>query len=73
MKAITKIIFALLFFAVPFSACQKEILSNSVTTNLMPPVAHAGASQTISQPASTASLNGTATSTNGPLLVIYGV
>ena len=68
MKTIFKIIFALLFFVIPFSACQKEVLSNSTTANLIPPVADAGLPLTIAQPASTATLNGTGTSHNGPIV-----
>lgn len=68
MKAIFKIIFALVFFVIPFSACQKEVLTNPSTANLLPPGVDAGLPKTIIQPASTGTLNGTATSHNGPIV-----
>ena len=68
MKRIFKSIFILLVSSLLFSACQKEVLSNAIITNLSAPVADAGPSQTISLPASSASLRGTGTSQNGPIV-----
>ncbi len=68
MKKFFNTAFVLMGSTILFSACQKEILSNPATANLKPPVAHAGLPQTISLPTSTATLTGTASSTNGPIV-----
>jgi hypothetical protein len=64
----TKLCFLLLSSAIFFIGCQKEsgFLMNP-STNLQPPVVNAGANQVIQLPASTFSLIGSATSTNGSI------
>ena len=68
MKLIFKTTIAFLFLAVFFSSCQKDIISNPANTNLTPPAVDAGIPQTIMLPVSSATLNGTATSSNGPIV-----
>jgi hypothetical protein len=67
MKSIYKIIRTLLIFVL-LSSCQKEIISNNVNSNLLPPTADAGIPQTLLLPVSSATLNGTGISTNGPIV-----
>lgn len=68
MKHFFKAAIVLLSTALLFSACDKDELSNLATANLIPPVAHAGLPQTIVQPASTSTLNGTGTTNNGMIV-----
>ena len=68
MKLIFKTTIVFLFLAVFISSCQKDIISNPANTNLTPPAVDAGIPQTIMLPVSSATLNGTATSSNGRIV-----
>lgn len=68
MKLILKTSFAFLVLAVFISSCQKDIILNAAHANLTAPAVDAGMSQTIVLPVSGATLNGTATSSNGPIV-----
>ena len=68
MKFFFKTVFVLMSSAILFSACQKEVLPSPIIANLVPPGADAGLPQTIVQPASTGTLNGTGISHNGPIV-----
>jgi hypothetical protein len=67
-SALNRFFFLALVSAIIFTGCQKEtgILLNP-NTNLKPPVVNAGNSQVIQLPASSFTLNGFATSTNGSI------
>lgn len=68
MKLILKTTVAFLVLGVFISSCQKDIILNSANANLTPPIVDAGTPQTIVLPVSSATLNGTATSSNGPIV-----
>lgn len=68
MKSILKKTIAFFVLGVFISSCQKDIVLNSANANLTPPTVNAGAPQTIVLPVSSATLNGTATSSNGPVV-----
>ena len=68
MKLILKTTIAFLILAVFISSCQKDIILNSANANLTPPTVDAGIPRTIVLPVSSATLNGTATSSNGPVV-----
>lgn len=62
MKSIFKILFFCVLVSFTFSACQKDIISNNTQSV---PTADAGLPQTIQMPASSFTLTGTGTSSNG--------
>lgn len=68
MKLILKTTIAFLILTVFISSCQKDIILNSANANLTSPTVDAGIPQTIVLPVSSATLNGTATSSNGPIV-----
>lgn len=67
MKLMFRATLSLLVLLAFFSACQKDIISNPLISNLRPPTADAGAPQTILLPVTTGTLSGTGISYNGPI------
>lgn len=65
LKSIHKSVFFCLAVSLCFTACQKDIVSN---INPVPPIAVAGPPQTIQLPASSFTLTGSGTSTNGAIV-----
>ncbi len=65
MRSVFKSLLFCLFLSFTFTACQKDVVDSSALT---PPVANAGNSQATQLPASSVTLTGSGTSTNGNIV-----